>query len=51
MARNLVVLVAVSLLLGGCIYVEECERICDEEREMTYAPATAQVAMTARRFA
>ncbi|HNY78776.1 MAG: Dabb family protein [Sedimentisphaerales bacterium] len=42
MARNLVVLVAVSLLLGGCIYVEECERICDEEREMTYAPATAQ---------
>ena len=42
MARNLVVLAVVPLLLGGCIYVEECERICDKERDMTYAPATTK---------
>ncbi|HPC95696.1 MAG TPA: Dabb family protein [Sedimentisphaerales bacterium] len=42
MARNLLVLVAASLLLGGCIYVEECERIRDEEREVSYAPAATQ---------
>jgi hypothetical protein len=38
MTRNLVLLAAVSILLGGCIYVEESGKVCDEQREMTYAP-------------
>lgn len=31
MVRNLVCLTVVSILLGGCVYVEECERSCDDD--------------------
>jgi hypothetical protein len=45
MARNLVCLTFVSILLGGCVYVEECERTCDDDwarvgpAEVTAAPS------------
>jgi hypothetical protein len=38
MSRNLVYLVALSLLLSGCLIVEETERICDTRA----APAQAE---------
>ncbi len=34
MVRTLVFLAVVSILLGGCIYVEDCERIRDDPQEV-----------------
>jgi hypothetical protein len=42
MARNLVCLAVVSILLGGCIYVEERERVCDEKQDTAYALAATE---------
>lgn len=41
MARNLMCLAIVSILLGGCVYVEECGRIRDDRRD-TYSPPAAK---------
>ena len=46
MARNLVCLVFVSLLLGGCVYVKECERIREDDRDL--APRSAVTAAPTR---
>lgn len=42
MARNVVFLAVVAILLGGCVYVEESGRICDEERDMAFSAAPAK---------
>ena len=33
MALNLICLVVVSILLGGCVFVRECERIREDDRD------------------
>lgn len=47
MARNLICLAVVSILLGGCVYVKECERIREDDREpaprSVIAPAPTRV--------
>ena len=47
MARNLVFLMIVAVLLGGCVHVQETKRVCEEPASCSYvqapAPAPAQV--------
>jgi len=46
MLRNLVCLAVLSVLLGGCIYVEETKRVCDESDGSTCPMAVAADAST-----
>ncbi len=39
MARNLILLAFVSVLVSGCIYVEECERVRDDGPDRAYMAA------------
>jgi len=39
MARNLMLLAVVSVLVSGCIYVEECERVRDDGPDRAYMSA------------
>ncbi len=47
MARNLVFLMIVSVLLGGCVHVQETKRVCEDPTPCPYtqaqAPAPTQV--------
>jgi len=47
MARNLVFLMIVAVLLGGCVHVQETKRVCEEPASCAYvqtqAPAPTQV--------
>ncbi len=47
MARNVVFLMIVSVLLGGCVHVQETKRVCEEPAScchvQTQAPAPTQV--------
>lgn len=41
MARNFVCLVVVSVLLGGCVHVQETKRVYDDPKVCSYAQAEA----------
>ena len=48
MVRNLVCLVVVSVLLGGCVFVHETKRVDDDEKACPYAQAEAAPAQVLR---